>query len=70
MNYKKFNGTIEYSKEDNVYYGKLENIRDLVTYEADTKEELEDSFKEAVDDYLETCEQIGKTPEIREVIKT
>lgn len=68
MNYKGFIGTTEYSKEDKIFYGKLENIEDLVSYEAKTKKEIEVSFHEAVDDYIETCKEIGKTIEILEVI--
>ena len=44
-------------------FGKILFIRDLVTYAADTVPELENEFKVAIDDYLETCEELGKTPD-------
>ena len=60
MNHKGYKGSIEYSEEDNVFHGKIENIDDLVTYESENKEELESCFKEAVEDYIKTCEDLDK----------
>ena len=56
-------GTIEYSAEDKVFYGKIQGISDLVTFEGTSVEELENSFNEAIADYLETCKSLGKSPE-------
>lgn len=51
--YKGYVGSIEFSEESGVFYGKVLKIRDLVSYEADTHEEMQKSFEEAVDDYIE-----------------
>jgi len=63
MKYKGFFGTCEVSFEDGILHGKIECINDLVTYEATTPVELERAFNESVDDYIETCEMLGKTPD-------
>ena len=63
MKYKGYFGSIEVSLEDGVIHGKLECINDLITYEASTVPDLKKAFEEAVDDYLETCEELGKKPE-------
>lgn len=55
--YKGYIGSIEASIEDNCLYGKLLFIKPLVSYEGDTVAQLEEHFREAVDDYLETCKQ-------------
>ena len=60
VEYKGYVGSIEYSEEDNVYYGSLLNIRDLVTYESDSIEELYKYYQEAVDDYIEFKKMVGK----------
>ena len=60
FNYKGYTGSVEYSAEDECLYGKLQNIRDLVNYEADSAKDLKVEFEAAVDDYLETCEELGK----------
>lgn len=63
LNYKGYIGSLHYSKEDKTFWGKVEMIRSLVTFEADNASELESAFQEAVDDYLETCKTQGVTPE-------
>ena len=53
MTYKGFTGTVEWSDDDQCYFGKLQNIDDLVMYEGSTREELEDYFREAVDYHIQ-----------------
>lgn len=50
--YKGYIGSIEYSVEDSIHYGKLSNIEDLVNYEAGNITDLEKEFHKAVDDYI------------------
>ena len=52
-----------YSEEDNLYYGKLENITDLVSFDSEKPEGFYDSFVDAVEDYLEFCKQVDKKVE-------
>ena len=59
LKYNGFVGSIEYSKEDGLFFGKVQDIRSLVSYEGQTIEELEKDFREAVDDFLEMCEELG-----------
>jgi predicted HicB family RNase H-like nuclease len=63
LEYKGYIGTIAFSAEDRVFYGKLQGINDLVTFEGSSVKELEAAFKEAVTDYLETCKTLGKSPD-------
>ncbi len=63
ITYKDYRGSIEYSAEDEVFYGKVIGINDLVSFEGTNVGELKESFKESVDDYLDTCLQMDKEPE-------
>lgn len=63
IEYKGYIGSIEYSSEDKCFFGKLEMIDDLVTFEANNAQELEDNFHDVVDDYLETCKILGREPQ-------
>ncbi len=63
MTYKGYFGSVHYNDEDKVFYGKLEFVRALVSYEGTDVASLRTAFEEAVDDYLDLCEQTGKTPE-------
>ena len=56
--YRGYTGSIEFSSDDQCYFGRLLNINDLVHYEANTVEELNEEFKEAVDDYIDFKEVI------------
>ena len=62
VEYKGYFTLVQYSFEDQVLYGKIEGITDLVTFECKTADEVEAAFQEAVDDYLLFCEDIGQEP--------
>ncbi len=63
LEYKGYSGTVEFSAEDEVFFGRINGIRDVITFEADSVSKLKKAFKEAVEDYIETCEQLGKNPD-------
>lgn len=63
MQYRGYLGSIECSVENDCLFGKILYVNDLVSYEADSPVGLQESFEGAVDDYLQTCEQMGKVPE-------
>ncbi len=62
LKYKDFVATLEYSDADDVFYGKILGINDLILFEGSSTDELKSAFKEAVEDYLELCEEVGKDP--------
>ena len=64
MKYKNYLGSVHYSEEDQVLYGKVEGIRALVSYEGNDITSLKRAFEEAVDDYIETCRKEGREPEV------
>ena len=63
LEYKGYYASVDFSVEDDVFHGKLIAINDLVTFEGETVKELKSAFHEAVDDYLETCKEINKSPD-------
>lgn len=63
VHYKGYDGSVEFSKEEGVFYGKVVGIQSLISYEGKNEEELLADFHDAVDDYLETCKAQGKEPE-------
>lgn len=62
LEYKSYYGDVHFSSPDEIFHGKIIGINDLVTFEGASVSELKKSFHEAVDDYLATCEEIGKVP--------
>lgn len=59
LEYKGFIGSVNFSEEDDVFFGKIEGINALVTFEGQSVPELKEAFKEAVSDYLELCKVKG-----------
>ena len=64
MEYKGYIGSVEFSESDELFYGKVQGVRSLISYEGSTAAELVADFHGAVDDYLTLCEEEGTKPEI------
>ena len=63
ITYKNYIGKVHYSNVDKCFYGKIATIDDLITFEADNVSDLEQNFKNSVDDYIKTCKQLGRNPQ-------
>jgi predicted HicB family RNase H-like nuclease len=63
LQYQNYYASVHYSAADEVFHGKILGINDLVSFEGASVQELKTSFEEAVEDYLEMCTSIGKTPD-------
>ena len=56
IEYRGYIGSVEFSEEDGLFYGKVQGIRSLISYEGKNAKELVKDFHEAVDDYYILCE--------------
>jgi predicted HicB family RNase H-like nuclease len=63
LNYRGFIGSVHFSAEDSVFYGKVEGITDLVTFEGDSVKDLTDAFHYMVDEHIKDCEAQDIAPE-------
>ncbi len=63
LSYKNYNGTVEYSKEDDCLFGKVVGIKSLLSYEGDSIRELEQDFQNVIDEYLDDCKERNVKPE-------
>jgi predicted HicB family RNase H-like nuclease len=63
MTYKDYSARIEYDDEDGIFTGQIAGIRDGVGFHGETVDDLRAAFHEAVDDYIETCQRLGKMPQ-------
>ena len=62
MTYKGYTARVEFDADDRVFFGRLAGIKDIITFHGETVDELETAFKEAVDDYIKTCTELGEKP--------
>ena len=60
LQYKNFIGSVHFNADDEIFYGKIEGINDLVTFEGESVKKLKKAFVDAVEDYLQLCEKVGK----------
>lgn len=63
MEHKGYVGTVQFSPDDRVFHGRIAGIRDVITFEGDSVQSLEDDFRSAVEDYLSLCAKHGREPE-------
>ena len=63
IEYKGYIGSVEFSQEDALFFGKVMGIRALISYEGENAQDLISDFRGAVDDYLEMCAAEGIEPE-------
>lgn len=52
LTYKGYITKVSYDSEDEVFFGKIENIKDLVNFESNSAIGIEAEFHKAVDDYI------------------
>lgn len=62
LRYKGFRTQVHYEEDSNTYYGKIENIDDLVTFECEEDDEyaIMKAFRESVDDYIEFLDTLNQ----------
>ncbi|MDH4216583.1 MAG: type II toxin-antitoxin system HicB family antitoxin [Gallionella sp.] len=63
MEYKGYTGSVEYSDEDGIFFGKAQFIRASISYEGKDAESLRKDFHDGIDDYLAMCKEKNLTPE-------
>ncbi|MCY2924702.1 MAG: type II toxin-antitoxin system HicB family antitoxin [Planctomycetota bacterium] len=63
IEYKGYFGKVEYDAEANILHGEVLGIRDVVTFQARSVDEVERAFHESVDDYLAFCRDRGEKPD-------
>jgi predicted HicB family RNase H-like nuclease len=63
MEYKGYFAKVEFDDEANIFHGEVINLRDVVTIEGETVDELRTAFIDSVEDYLAFCKERGEEPE-------
>jgi predicted HicB family RNase H-like nuclease len=53
---------VEFDAEAGILHGEVVGIRDVVTFQGKSVEEVEQAFRDSVDDYLAFCKEQGEPP--------
>jgi len=63
MKYKGYRGSASFDDEAEVFRGVVCGIKDVITYEGSSVEELKKAFQDSVNDYLDFCQERGEKPD-------
>lgn len=63
MKYKGYIGEVIYDAEAKIFHGDVLGLKDVITFQGTSVAELEQAFKDSVNDYLTWCKERGETPE-------
>ncbi len=63
MTYKGYRGSVRFDDAAEIFHGEVTGVRDVVTFQGRTVDELKTAFQESIDDYLEFCRSRGEDPD-------
>ena len=63
MEYKGYVGKVEIDDDAGILYGEVINVRDVITFEGESVDEVQKAFRDSVDDYLDFCAKRKESPE-------
>jgi predicted HicB family RNase H-like nuclease len=63
LKYKGYHGKVEFDEDAGLFHGEIVDLRDVVTFQGKSVEELEQAFRDSIDDYLDFCRQRGEEPD-------
>jgi len=60
---KGYTGKVEFDPDAGVFHGEVIDLRDVVTFQGTSVDEIEEAFRNSVDDYLDFCRELGEAPD-------
>lgn len=63
LHYKGYHGRVEFDEEAGLFHGEILDLRDVVTFQGKSVDELTQAFQDSIDDYLDFCESRGEHPD-------
>lgn len=63
LTYKGYTGHLEVDTEAGILFGRVLDVKDVITFQGETVEEAQQAFQDSINDYLEFCEELGESPD-------
>ena len=63
LTYKGYTGVVEYDAESRTLHGTVIDLRDGITFQSTSAEDIEREFRRSVDEYLLICKERGRRPD-------
>lgn len=63
MIYKGYEGIVEFDEDAHIFTGEVVGLKDVITFQGKSVDDLEQAFHDSVDDYLNWCNEDGVSPD-------
>ena len=63
LKYKGYTGKVEFDDQARLFHGEILDTRDVITFQGESVDEIEKSFRESIDDYLDFCKSRSEAPD-------
>lgn len=63
LKYKGYTGVVTFDDEAMIFHGEVCGLRDVITFQGTTPDEIKREFETSVDGYLNWCDELGQVPE-------
>jgi predicted HicB family RNase H-like nuclease len=63
LNHRGYVGHMEVDEEAGIIFGRVLDIRDVITFKGETVTDAKQAFQDSVDDYLAFCEALNQEPD-------
>lgn len=63
MHYKGYAARVEFDEEAMLFHGEVIGVKDVITFQGESVSEIEQAFRDSVDDYIDFCKERGEKPD-------
>lgn len=63
LKYKGYVGHVEFDSDADIFHGEILGIRDVITFQGKTVDEIKQAMKDSIEDYFDMCRKYEKEPE-------
>ncbi|HSC25379.1 MAG TPA: type II toxin-antitoxin system HicB family antitoxin [Candidatus Babeliales bacterium] len=63
MKYKGYFGEVTYDDKAKIFHGEVIGLKDIITFQGESVNELKKAFQDSINDYLTWCHERNEQPE-------
>ena len=63
LTYKGYHGNVEFDENAGIFHGEVVDLRDVITFQGKSVDEIKQAFRDSIDDYLDFCQERGEDPD-------
>ena len=63
LSYQGYSGSVKFDADEEIFHGEVSGLRDVVTFQGRSAREIKQAFRDSIDDYLELCQETGRSPD-------